>query len=796
MPKSAKSKFRTFFNPLSFVFLLLPLFPSAALSDENPNLVVNPNFDQDTQGWESLWCRDEGKGTAEIISAKAPEGHHCLKITYSGNHDWSYGQLNRIPVQPGEIYVFSAWVKCENLQGAGQGQLSVVTRDAPGQVMEWEWGFKNIYKVGGWEKLTSRVLIPQGCASIQLRITGDGSGTTYWNGVSLQKTGEAMSTADSQPVTLDFSGALFVFNPKENRITFSKAGGTVFPLQAWGNVSTLQKIQKKSESRLEFVLADAAGNTVSASVELQTDGSALFTLNGKGPLAQDFEFPGPILSNPGQNWVVPMNEGLYVPSNDPYFKTWDLVLYSGHGLCMPFLGLTSGKDGLIAIVETQNDAKVRFTQPQGDKTSSWSIVWQPSRQSWGYERKLLLEAVPQGGYVGIAKAYRAYAKSHGLLMTLKEKAALNPEVDKLVGAVDLWWWKKAEWWQEDPQGEVYGQQMKDAGIQRVLWAHEAPGDSVKALNGLGFLTGRYDIYQDVYSPDTPLDWVNKEGWPQCLDLLPDGDWMKGWISRQNGVDYTGGVLCSACIVDMAQKHIPDDLASHPYHARFLDTTTASPLRECYSPKHPLSRTQDRINKMALLDYVSKDMKLVTGSETGMDMAVPHLDYFEGMMSLGPYRLEDAGYDLFSIKTPQEDYLRFQVGPFYRIPLFELVYHDCVVNYWYWGDSSNRLPDQWDVRDLFNALYGTPPLWIMDPDRWQKDRERFIQSYKTAATVARQTGYSEMLDHEFLNEDHTVQKTEFADGTKVWVNFGEKPYKLEGGEELKAKSWKADFPKRP
>jgi len=314
------------------------------------------------------------------------------------------------------------------------------------------------------------------------------------------------------------------------------------------------------------------------------------------------------------------------------------------------------------------------------------------------------------------------------------------------------------------------------------------------LNELGFLTGRYDIYQDVYSPDTPLAWVNKEGWPDCLDLMPNGDWMKGWVSRENGKDYVGGVLCSSCILDMARHHVPEDLKTHAYGARFIDTTTASPMRECDSPKHPLTRTQDRENKMALLDYLSRDLKLVTGSETGVDMAVPHLDYFEGMMSLGPYRLQDSGYDLCSVKKPQDDFLRFQVGPFYRIPLFELVFHDCVVDYGYWGDSSNRLEDFWDVRDLFNALYGTPPIWIMDPDRWARDKDRFVQSYRTATEVARRTGYSEMLSHEFLTEDHTVQSTSFADGTKVWVNFGKKAYRLPDGGKLKPGGWKAVYPK--
>ena len=45
--------------------------------------------------------------------------------------------------------------------------------------------------------------------------------------------------------------------------------------------------------------------------------------------------------------------------------------------------------------------------------------------------------------------------------------------------------------------------------------------------------------------------------------------------------------------------------------------------------------------------------------------------------------------------------KFQVGWQYRLPLWELVYHDCVVAQWYWGDYNNKLPAIWDLRDLFN-----------------------------------------------------------------------------------------------
>jgi hypothetical protein len=188
--------------------------------------------------------------------------------------------------------------------------------------------------------------------------------------------------------------------------------------------------------------------------------------------------------------------------------------------------------------------------------------------------------------------------------------------------------------------------------------------------------------------------------------------------------------------------------------------------------------------MELLKVVSRECGLVTGSETGHEAAVPYVHYFEGMLSLGPYRVPDAGR---AMMQPWDDVpervAKFQTGHFYRLPLWELVYHDCVVAQWYWGDYNNKLPALWDRRDLFNALYGTPPMFMFNRQIWEKNRDRFVQSYQTATDVARTTGYAEMLSHAWLTDDHAVQQTRFANGVTVTVNFGDKAHTLGDGTVL-------------
>jgi len=164
--------------------------------------------------------------------------------------------------------------------------------------------------------------------------------------------------------------------------------------------------------------------------------------------------------------------------------------------------------------------------------------------------------------------------------------------------------------------------------------------------------------------------------------------------------------------------------------------------------------------------------------------VPYVHYFEGMLSLGPYRVPDAGRNMIKPwdEVP-ERVAKFQVGQKYRLPLWELVYHDCVVAQWYWGDYNNKLPALWDKRDLFNILYGTPPMFMFNNQIWKMNKTRFVESYKNISPVARAVGYAEMTDHRFLTTDRSVQQTQFANGISVTVNFGDKLYRLPDGKKV-------------
>ncbi len=461
------------------------------------------------------------------------------------------------------------------------------------------------------------------------------------------------------------------------------------------------------------------GMDIQSNIRLEPDKPELTVeLLGEGKLKWSPGYPHPFVSEAATYLVVPMNEGISYPVDDESIRERWLSAYGGHGICMAFWAVTDGESGQMAIIETPDDAAIHIRRMNGRLCIA--PQWQAQKGKFGYQRRLRYVFFDKGGHVAICKRYRAYAKETGKLKTLEQKRKENPNVDLLIGVVNVWYWEK------DALEIV--RELRSAGIERILWSRRQSPEIIKAMNEMdGVLTSRYDIYQDLMDPQVVKeklrglhpDWT-QAGWPDDLMLDENGDRRKGWqVKGKDGNMYPCGVLCDRQALSHARRRVPEELKTHPYHCRFIDTTTASPWRECYHPDHPMTRSDSRVWKMKLLRYMSEEMKLVTGSETGHDAAVPYVHYFEGMLSLGPYRVPDAGRDLSRIwhEVPPEQVAKFQLGHRYRLPLWELVYGDCVVAQWYWGDYNNKLPALWDKRDLFNILYGTPPMFMFNRRLW-------------------------------------------------------------------------------
>jgi hypothetical protein len=353
----------------------------------------------------------------------------------------------------------------------------------------------------------------------------------------------------------------------------------------------------------------------------------------------------------------------------------------------------------------------------------------------------------------------------------------------------------------DNTANIYrvAREMKALGMERILWGIFFDDDSAAVdflRDDMGFLVTKYDIFKDVIPAPvrqfmTPMRLQrNKRGrsWPHDMIVGRDGAMQPAWeLTGTDGKRYTQNALCDMAAIKYAMEDIPADLATHRYHGRFLDVTYATNLAECYHPAHPMSRNDSRRYRNILLQYLN-DIGLISGTECGAEMGVPYFNYNEGMMSPVCYRADDAGRRMTATYYGDDVHPRitqYILNPQYRAPLWELVYHDCIVSYWYWGDSSNCCPEYLKTRDLFNVLYGTPPLYSMDVDSWDALKPQIAESYQRTVPVVQHTGGSELLAFAYLTDDKLVQQTRFANGTTITANFAHEPYTMPDGTVIAA-----------
>ena len=465
-------------------------------------------------------------------------------------------------------------------------------------------------------------------------------------------------------------------------------------------------------------------------------------------------------------------------------KPFPRSFMNGNRIDMPWLAIVDGPQGLgyVLILDTSDDCGVRMrkcTMP-GRTALAPVVEWWTSQRHFRYARRMKYSFLARGGYVAAAKRYRAHAKQQGLIVPFAEKVKKNPNIARLFGAPDVW----------GNASLAFAKQAKAAGVDKMLIHGKSAPEDMKAINDLGYLTSTYDNYTDILPLDEKHPDIDRSRapLPDHAVLKSDGKRQTAWLTFDKKTQFMK--RCPSLWVPAASIVIPRELSKYPYIGRFIDVTTAESLYECFDPKHPLTRTAKRECGVALESYV-RSQGLVVGGEHGLWWGVPHMDYIEGMMSGGSYSWP-AGH-LKHPKTkaeeftspwghklpPFERYEKFGIGHEYRVPLWELVFHDCIVSTWYWGDASDWLldaaPEITPKKDAFNVLYGTIPLlWANAGGSWIKDREVFLRTYGNTCKLHEQIAGEEMLNHEFVTPDRAVQRTRFSSGTECVVNFGVEP----------------------
>lgn len=541
------------------------------------------------------------------------------------------------------------------------------------------------------------------------------------------------------------------------------------------------------------------------------------TLSGdaNGLLISPLAYPYPFLPHAGDLFILPEHEGAGIPVSDfgimdkeyasehvaapVYNKRYRF--YCGHDLSMTFWGYAGEKSSCMSIIETPNDASLRVQSLEGKLAGG--IEWEPSRSKFGYSRTVRYVFFKEGGYNAICKRYREYAFDAGLLKTLADKAKDNPDAARFARSALVWIFS--------PDTDVLVPQMLEAGMTQVSVTGPlfTPGE-VQRMNDVGVLNGIYDCVRSVL----PTEYMDKvfrmdpcdarDAYPSDTILMQNGEpFDYGWPKNgYGGKVYRTLDVCDSRKIKYARARLDQSLKYRPMSIRFYDTITAFPWTECYDPDHPTTRSEVREARMAVLRHVVQDRQMVLGAEAGHIFAAPYATYFEGMNHSRFFYYQIKGQPIFvydhNKEIPEEHCAAMKVEHKYRLPLWELVAHDCVVAHTRWNTPNNKIhsDEWWDHMDLWNILYGTPPMYMFINEPmffWETYKDRYLQSYQNVVVnVLSKIAGQELVEHRFLTADKNVQQTRFANGVTITVNFGSQPFVLENGISLAAGKHRVDI----
>ena len=490
---------------------------------------------------------------------------------------------------------------------------------------------------------------------------------------------------------------------------------------------------------------------------------------------------------------------------------------------MPWFGAKKGQSSFMCIIETPddvaygviaNDVRAPDQPPappsavpgpntalQAPRLSAIWPYWQSVKGELGYSRVARYIFQPHGGYVEMCKTYRKYSQKSGKFVTLKQKIAANPEVAKLIGAPNFeihvvanrarepqyltlsgpvtdgahqlqTTFDQIEAMVKDMHNNLHLDRAliriagwggrgydNDRPIDSAIVNEEAGGSAklaraIAAAKQAGYLGGLWDDYREmeVNAPSYDEKYIVREA---------SGARFVGFTSDGGHSED----VCAREAVKLFQKNMEGYQRDLKPNLIYLDTIGGLALTECYDPRHPMTRTQNREARMDIM-RVATNEKIVLGAE-----GTP-TDWSLGLASF---------YDEHPIRLGIE------------VPLYSLVYHDCAMLYRQHSNPYNYGMDNygfarggaWPSKFLRGLLYGDQSSWTFSNRAYYAWRKTLKAINDILEPHQKRLAHEEMLSHEILTPDLLVQRTSFSSGVEVTVNYGEFPFKLEDGSELPA-----------
>ena len=345
-------------------------------------------------------------------------------------------------------------------------------------------------------------------------------------------------------------------------------------------------------------------------------------------------------------------------------------------------------------------------------------------------------------------------------------------------------------------------QIKEAGFDRMQfcldgWSGVEKRPEVALIaDQMGYLFGTYDSFHSIHDPalkGTDATWstaqFDKELYETGAIVRKDGE-------KRGGFKKQGYKLSPIAARPYVEKRVNENMKKVPYNYYFVDCDAFGEVYDDYSPLHPATQAEDVRARNDRLAWIRDTYKVVIGSEGGSSYAAPVIHIAEGMFGpgfgwgdsdlkdktseyyLGSYFPPD-GPAIFLKQVPlKEKYQYLYYDPRFRLPLYEIVFHDSVVTTNHWGNSSLKFKTVLDTVALTELLYQVPPLYHLNIDEFKKHKETIRKHYDFFSPLHRELGFSQMTDFAWLTPNRLVQRTVFDDKVEMVANFTEQPFKYQ------------------
>ena len=505
-------------------------------------------------------------------------------------------------------------------------------------------------------------------------------------------------------------------------------------------------------------------------------------------------FTWPVIENTESihGYIFPFFEGSYVPKDD---ITWrDFLCDQGPinttaGLSMPFWGLDLGERTLTYILTNPFNNQIHFSETEtSDLGMRVSHAFTPNWERKRYGVRLSLGAASP---VEPAKQYRQWLMGNGAFVSFAEKIEKTPAAEKLLGAAHVYLWG-------DGLSVKLLERFAESGLDRLWLGVDSWQDgfrhptAVAKARDLGYLIGPYDSYHSIHHPDEKDTWETAQF---DLSLYETGAIVNADGTKNRGFKKKGYHLSPLVAQPYVEDRVNGIVAQMPtdFNTWFIDCDAYGELFDDYSPSHPATQLDDMNARLARIAWIRDTHEMVVGSEGGAAYAAATLHFAHGMTTpvigwgdpdmkskTSPYYIggywPPEGPAIHIKQVPlKSNYLYLYYDSRFRLPLYQMVFHDSVVTTNHWLSGSLKFENAIGTLVLLELLYNVPPLYHLNMAEFTKHKAWIQRHYAFFSPLHRQIGGQTMTDFEWLRDNRQVQRTEFGDVVEIFANFGTEPF---------------------